>query len=208
MSHALFDLSGRVPGHLAHRAEHSGRRRARRDDHENPEQVSGLGQQRLRDHRRPLGVGHHATLGSKRFPRRGPAGAVGTVPQRVRVGVAAQHLSVGVEQREPVGTGQRPQERRGGLRGVDVESLTQRAGGLRGGVQCRVYRALGLSGYARMDFRRDASGKLYLLEANPNPQLAYGEDFAESAEHAGIPYPELMQRILNLGLRWRPAGPE
>lgn len=72
----------------------------------------------------------------------------------------------------------------------------------------RVYRALGLSGYARMDFRRDANGKLYVLEANPNPQLAYGEDFAESAEHAGIPYPELLQRILNLGLRWRPAGRE
>jgi D-alanine-D-alanine ligase len=72
----------------------------------------------------------------------------------------------------------------------------------------RVYRALGMSGYARLDFRRDANGKLYLLEANPNPQLAYGEDLAESAEHAGIPYPELLQRILNLGLRWRPAGPE
>ena len=68
----------------------------------------------------------------------------------------------------------------------------------------RVYRALSLSGYARMDFRRDANGKLYLLEANPNPQLAYGEDFAESAERAGISYPALLQRILNLGLRWRP----
>jgi D-alanine-D-alanine ligase len=68
----------------------------------------------------------------------------------------------------------------------------------------RVYRALSLSGYARMDFRLDAAGKLYVLEANPNPQLAYGEDFAESAERAGISYAALLQRIVNLGLRWRP----
>ena len=43
-----------------------------------------------------------------------------------------------------------------------------------------------------------------MLEANPNPQLAYGEDFAESAERAGLSYGELLQRIVNLGLRWRP----
>jgi D-alanine-D-alanine ligase len=44
-------------------------------------------------------------------------------------------------------------------------------------------------------------GRLYVLEANPNPQLAYGEDFAESAEAAGISYEELIQRIVSLGLR-------
>jgi D-alanine-D-alanine ligase len=68
----------------------------------------------------------------------------------------------------------------------------------------RVYRALSLSGYARMDLRRDAAGKVYVIEANPNPQLAYGEDFAEAAERAGIPYVALIQRILTLGMRWRP----
>jgi D-alanine-D-alanine ligase len=68
----------------------------------------------------------------------------------------------------------------------------------------RVYRTLGLSGYARMDLRLDAEGKIYVLEANPNPQLAYGEDFAESAERAGIKYNDLLQRIVNYGLHWRP----
>jgi D-alanine-D-alanine ligase len=68
----------------------------------------------------------------------------------------------------------------------------------------RVYRVLSLSGCARMDLRYDGTGKVYVLEANPNPQLAYGEDFAESAEKADISYPALLQRILNLGLRWRP----
>jgi D-alanine-D-alanine ligase len=69
----------------------------------------------------------------------------------------------------------------------------------------RVYRALGLSGYARIDLRLDPAGQVYVLEANPNPQIARGEDFAASAEHAGLPYPLLLQRILDLGLRWRPS---
>jgi len=70
----------------------------------------------------------------------------------------------------------------------------------------RVYRTLDLSGYARLDLRRDTEGNVYLLEANPNPQIAYGEDFAESAERAGISYEALLQRIVNLGLRWRAEG--
>jgi D-alanine-D-alanine ligase len=69
----------------------------------------------------------------------------------------------------------------------------------------RVFRTLDLSGYARIDLRLDADGRLYVLEANPNPQLAYGEDFAEAAEHASITYEALLQRILGLGLRWRPG---
>jgi D-alanine-D-alanine ligase len=68
----------------------------------------------------------------------------------------------------------------------------------------RVYRNLMFSGYARIDLRTSSSGRVYVLEANPNPQLAYGEDFAESAEKAGLGYEALLQRILNLGLRWEP----
>lgn len=68
----------------------------------------------------------------------------------------------------------------------------------------RVYRILQLSGYARIDLRLDANGKIYVLEANPNPQLANDEDFAESAQRIGIKYQNLLQRIINLGLRWRP----
>lgn len=70
----------------------------------------------------------------------------------------------------------------------------------------RVYRALQLSGYARLDFRLDQHGKAYLLEANPNPQIMFGEDFAESAEVAGINYEPLLQKILNLGMRYRLVG--
>jgi D-alanine-D-alanine ligase len=69
----------------------------------------------------------------------------------------------------------------------------------------RVYRALGLSGYARIDMRMDAAGGVYVLEANPNPQIAHDEDFSDSAEKDGYPYTDLLQELLNIGLRWRPA---
>ena len=68
----------------------------------------------------------------------------------------------------------------------------------------RTYKALDLNGYARIDLRMDDQGRAYVLEANPNPNLAYGEDFAESAEVAGLPYERLLERILTLGLRWEP----
>jgi len=64
----------------------------------------------------------------------------------------------------------------------------------------RTYRILELDGYARMDYRLTKDDELYLLEANPNPEIAKSEEFASAAEAAGISYTELLQRILNLGL--------
>lgn len=69
----------------------------------------------------------------------------------------------------------------------------------------RVYRALGLSGYARIDLRMNEQSHLYVLEANPNPQIAQNEDFADSAESANYRYEDLLQELLSAGLRWRPA---
>ena len=50
----------------------------------------------------------------------------------------------------------------------------------------RIFRALHLTGYARMDFRLRADGALYVLEANANPNLSAAEDFAQSALTAGM----------------------
>jgi D-alanine-D-alanine ligase len=71
----------------------------------------------------------------------------------------------------------------------------------------RIYRALGLTGYARIDFRMRADGSLYALEANANPHLAQEEDFARSAAEAGRSYGDLLDSIVKLGLtypaQWR-----
>ncbi|MEC4674156.1 MAG: ATP-grasp domain-containing protein [Nitrospirota bacterium] len=66
----------------------------------------------------------------------------------------------------------------------------------------RVYRHLAITGYARIDLRLDVNDhdKVYVLEANPNAQLAYGEDLAESAERIGLSYKDLLKRIINIGL--------
>jgi D-alanine-D-alanine ligase len=71
----------------------------------------------------------------------------------------------------------------------------------------RVYRSLMLSGCARIDLRLTEAGRAYVIEANPNPQISRDEDFAQSAGKAGLDYPEMLQRIVNLGLRWQPTRP-
>lgn len=69
----------------------------------------------------------------------------------------------------------------------------------------RTYRALELTGYARIDFRMDAGGRPFVIEANPNPQLAEQEDFAQSALRAGVTYSKLLERIMSLGMQWQPT---
>ena len=68
----------------------------------------------------------------------------------------------------------------------------------------RTYRALYMNGFARMDFRLRNDGRIYLLEANANPNLAKGEDLADSAKAVGISYTRLVERVVRLGLAYRP----
>jgi D-alanine-D-alanine ligase len=64
-----------------------------------------------------------------------------------------------------------------------------------------IYRLLTIDGYARIDLRLTAENKLYFIEANPNPHLASDEDFAQSAEKAGLKYPQLIDAIVRLGMK-------
>jgi D-alanine-D-alanine ligase len=64
----------------------------------------------------------------------------------------------------------------------------------------RIYRLLTIDGYARIDLRLTPDNKLYFIEANPNPHLAEDEDFAMSANKAGLSYPQLMERIIRQGM--------
>ena len=65
----------------------------------------------------------------------------------------------------------------------------------------RIYRTLELDGYARIDFRLAADGTLYFLEANPNPEIAESQEFATAALHDGLSYPDLLHRIVALGMQ-------
>ena len=68
------------------------------------------------------------------------------------------------------------------------------------------YTFMFLSGYARLDYRMTEDGQFYLLEANPNPQIAHKEDFADSAEYSGVPYDQLLQKIITVGLNYAGRG--
>ena len=65
----------------------------------------------------------------------------------------------------------------------------------------RIYRLLTIDGYARIDLRLTAANEVYFIEANPNPILAEDEDFALSADKAGLPYPQLIDRIIRHGMK-------
>jgi len=69
------------------------------------------------------------------------------------------------------------------------------------GLARRACALIGLSGYARADFRVDAAGSPMILEINPNPCLAPDAGFAAAAEAAGWSYADLMERILDAALR-------
>ena len=99
----------------------------------------------------------------------------------------------------------RKYQTRHGIRQVDAEGLPPGLEERLAALSKRIYRALHLSGYARMDFRVREDGAIFVLEANCNPNLAAIEDFARSAERAGIGYDALIARILSLGLAYRAA---
>lgn len=67
----------------------------------------------------------------------------------------------------------------------------------------RIYRILGMSGYARLDLRLSPDGIPHLIEVNPNPDLASDDLLADAAEMVDLSYTQMLQKILNLGLRYR-----
>jgi D-alanine-D-alanine ligase len=92
------------------------------------------------------------------------------------------------------------QERRGILQGP-AENLSPEMSKRLQNLAKRISRTLELDGYARIDFRLTEDGIPYFLEANPNPEIAKTEEFAEAAAYAGLTYRKLLNRILLLGIQ-------
>jgi D-alanine-D-alanine ligase len=91
------------------------------------------------------------------------------------------------------------QERHGTNVGPAKDLSPQLVAGIKRAAK-RIYRTLELDGYARIDFRLSAEGVPYYIEANPNPEIARIEEFAAAARHDGLEYPDLLQRIVALGI--------
>jgi len=64
----------------------------------------------------------------------------------------------------------------------------------------RAHRALKLEGFSRADFRMDADGAFWCLEVNTLPGMTRTSLLPQSAQAAGIPFPELCDRICRLAL--------
>jgi len=64
----------------------------------------------------------------------------------------------------------------------------------------QAFQALELRDYGRIDFRLAADGTLHVLEVNPNPYLLPSAEFALAAKKAGRPFPQLIERIVEVAL--------
>ena len=87
---------------------------------------------------------------------------------------------------------------RWGIENVFAENLPNGMTDRIGRICKRVYRALHLRGYGRIDLRLTPDNRIFILEANPNPNLASDDEFAQSAMKAGYSYDALVQQILRL----------
>jgi D-alanine-D-alanine ligase len=67
-------------------------------------------------------------------------------------------------------------------------------------VAVQTYKAAGLRDYGRIDVRLAHDDEIYVVEANPNPYLADGEDLAWAAEEGGHPYPQFIEKIAEMAL--------
>ncbi len=65
------------------------------------------------------------------------------------------------------------------------------------------FEVFGLRDYARIDFRMDEKGNLYIIDVNPNPDLSVDAGFARSLKVSGIEYENGIKKILQFALERR-----
>jgi D-alanine-D-alanine ligase len=64
-------------------------------------------------------------------------------------------------------------------------------------VAIRAYRAVKLRDYGRIDMRISSKGEIYVIEANPNPWLSSGQEFAMAARKSGLSYTQMIGEIVD-----------
>ncbi|MCC7064387.1 MAG: D-alanine--D-alanine ligase [Planctomycetes bacterium] len=71
-------------------------------------------------------------------------------------------------------------------------------------IAAATWRAFGLRGYARVDFRVDADGNPWIIDVNTNPCLSPDAGFAAAVREAGLPYARAIGRIVNAARAYAP----
>ncbi|MBI2851641.1 MAG: ATP-grasp domain-containing protein [Chloroflexi bacterium] len=69
----------------------------------------------------------------------------------------------------------------------------------------QVFRLVCGSGYARVDFRMDAGGRLHVIEVNPNPDISPEAGAARQARTAGMTYPQFIEKLVEMALERTPG---
>jgi D-alanine-D-alanine ligase len=64
----------------------------------------------------------------------------------------------------------------------------------------KAYRAVKLRDYGRIDMRLSSKGDVYVIEANPNPWLSSGQEFAMAARKSGLSYTQMIGEIVELAM--------
>jgi D-alanine-D-alanine ligase len=64
----------------------------------------------------------------------------------------------------------------------------------------KAYRAVKLRDYGRIDMRVSSKGEVYVIEANPNPWLSSGQEFAMAAKKSGLSYTQMIGEIVDLAM--------
>jgi len=64
----------------------------------------------------------------------------------------------------------------------------------------RSYESVGCRDYARVDFRVDGEGSVFVLEVNPNPDISPLAGFANAARAAGFSYADLIHHLARFAL--------
>jgi D-alanine-D-alanine ligase len=67
-------------------------------------------------------------------------------------------------------------------------------------IAIRAYRAVKLRDYGRIDMRVSSKGEVYVIEANPNPWLSSGQEFAMAAKKSGLSYTHMIGEIVDLAM--------
>ncbi len=67
-------------------------------------------------------------------------------------------------------------------------------------IALKAYRAVKLRDYGRIDMRISSKGEVYVIEANPNPWLSSGQEFAMAAKKSGLSYTQMIAEIVDLAM--------